>query len=254
MLRVKWLEGEAEGYTDLLPDDVLSPIPATVLIHNVIGPRGGSYLAKCRTNQIDANIDLDYNAFAHFNDNHEMERGTMRLAIRDGQPFEMHWKSPEGSFARVRAELIFEPGKSLTEFDIDQIKNNGSSPTETLQLINARRGQGNFRANLQIRWSGQCALTGITHDAILRASHIKPWATCKPRERIDSSNGFLLAAHVDALFDKYLITFGKEGQLIWSSSVSDADQEALALPKKLRLELSSEEKRYLTYHNQVASM
>lgn len=208
-------------------------------------------MAKCRITRTDANIDLDYEFFASFNQSRQMQLGIMRLIIRKDQSFEVYWKDPEKNFARAIAKVIFEPGRSLAEFDVEKIRNSKSNPTEILQLINARRGQGNFRAKLQMRWNGQCALTGITNDTILRASHIKPWAECKGKERLDPNNGLLLAAHVDALFDQYLITFGKEGELIWSSIVSDSDREALALPEKLSVELKAEEKRYLMHHNQA---
>jgi hypothetical protein len=58
--------------------------------------------------------------------------------------------------------------------DIDAIQRRDElSPTGKKQLIDARRGQGRFRAGVFKRWRG-CAVTGCTVPEVLRASHIKP--------------------------------------------------------------------------------
>lgn len=252
MLCIKWLEGESNGFTDILPDSVLSPGPPAVIVHNVRGPRAGNKIAKCGVSHTGTDIDLDYEAFASFNRSQNMLLGIMRVITRDGEPIEVHWKSlEEKKFRPVEVKIDFKLGLSLIQFDLNEIKKRVENPTERLQFINARIGQGEFRAKLHMRWNGECALTKIANDMILRASHIKPWAECERNERLDPNNGLLLAAHVDALFDQHLITFGEEGQLIWSSRVSVSDRNALALPKKLCLNLRAEEKRYLMHHNRV---
>jgi len=44
-------------------------------------------------------------------------------------------------------------------------------------------------------WQGRCPLTGISDPALLRASHIVPWAECETdAQRLDVHNGLLLAA------------------------------------------------------------
>jgi hypothetical protein len=251
MLLIKWLEGESEGFTDVLPDSVLSPESTGALVHNVKGPRRGFALAKCRISQTVAGIDLDYEPFAPFNWPRNMLLGTMRITTVDGGPNEVYWRNLDEDFASAKVEIDFRPGITLAQFDISQVRRSVSDPTERLQLINARIGQGKFRANLQVRWNGKCALTEIANDTILRASHIKPWAQCDQNERLDQNNGLLLAAHVDALFDQYLITFTDSGKLIWSSEISISDRSALSLPDKLCMKLTTEEKRYLQIHNQA---
>ena len=47
----------------------------------------------------------------------------------------------------------------------------------------------------------------------LVARHAKPWRDCKPAEKINARNGLLLAAHLDALFDKFLITFDEDWKI-----------------------------------------
>src|ERR1700730_15635390 len=43
------------------------------------------------------------------------------------------------------------------------------------------------------------------------------------QERLDPENGILLAAHIDALFDRGLITFLDDGAMLISKRVSDHD-------------------------------
>ncbi len=65
--------------------------------------------------------------------------------------------------------------------------------TEAERLVVQRIGQDIFREGLMAYWAGRCPLTGITEPALLRASHIKPWARCETdTERLDVHNGLLL--------------------------------------------------------------
>lgn len=75
------------------------------------------------------------------------------------------------------------------------------TPTEKQQISNARRGQGLFRARVELIERG-CRLTGVVDRAHLGASHIKPWRACTNTERLDGHNGLLLAPHIDHLFDR----------------------------------------------------
>ena len=74
--------------------------------------------------------------------------------------------------------------------------------TETERWAVQRVGQDMFRGALLDYWQGRCCVTGLEVPALLRASHIKPWASCdSDEERLDVFNGLLLAPHLDALFD-----------------------------------------------------
>lgn len=56
-------------------------------------------------------------------------------------------------------------------------------------VIQARRGQGKFRANVEAI-ERCCRLTGVSNPTLLIASHIKPWRLCKTaEERLDGANG-----------------------------------------------------------------
>mgnify|MGYP005758311803 CR=1 FL=1 len=96
------------------------------------------------------------------------------------------------------------------------------SSTEAVREVVQRVGQDIFRRSLIEYWGGRCAVTGLDVVEVLRASHIKPWADCEnDAERLDVFNGLLLAPHLDALFDRGLVTFSDEGQLLRSPQLSD---------------------------------
>jgi len=97
--------------------------------------------------------------------------------------------------------------------DLDDIAHRDLTPTDRQTLALARVGQGKFRSDVMRLWGkGEvCALTGIDLPEMLIASHIKPWRDSDDRERLDPANGLLLAAHVDKLFDRYLLSFRAEG-------------------------------------------
>ena len=91
-------------------------------------------------------------------------------------------------------------------------------------------GQEIFRKALMDYWNGACPLTGITDPALLRASHIVPWAECETDSlRLDVYNGFLLSSLWDSAFDAGLITFSAEGVPIASTKLSADGFRALRL-------------------------
>ncbi|MBT0671777.1 HNH endonuclease [Novosphingobium profundi] len=87
--------------------------------------------------------------------------------------------------------------------------------TRKLQLVQARRGQGVFKANVRLN-EKCCRLTGVSDPHFLIASHIKPWRDCSDQEKLDGCNGLLLSPHVDRLFDRGLISFDNDGTVLKS--------------------------------------
>ena len=140
------------------------------------------------------------------------------------------------------------PSESQEMRDLEEIRNDKRISETTRQaLINARQGQGEFRADLEKRWNGLCAVTACGISAMLRASHIKPWSKSSNRDRLNPANGILLAAHLDALFDCGLVSFADDGMMLVSTPVAD-DLSQFNLPGKLRREPTKDEKRFLDYH------
>jgi hypothetical protein len=80
--------------------------------------------------------------------------------------------------------------------EIDRIRTSDIAATEKQQLINARRGQGNFRQNL-INVQSECRLIHVNNNKLLIASHIKPWRDSTDTEKLDGNNGLLLSPHID---------------------------------------------------------
>lgn len=125
--------------------------------------------------------------------------------------------------------------------------------TEAERWVVQRVGQDMFRGALLDYWQSRCCVTGLAVTQLLRASHIKPWASCSTdAERLDVFNGLLLAPHLDALFDAGLMTFAPDGQAVWSPALSDSARDILGVSDIAKLEgLQPQHETYLTFHRTV---
>lgn len=120
--------------------------------------------------------------------------------------------------------------------------------TQKRQLVLARRGQGIFKANVRLNESG-CRVTGVKDPRLLIASHIKPWARCSDREKLDGCNGLLLSPHVDRMFDRGLITFADDGALIVSPELDIAVLASWGIAEDANVgTFMPEQAAYLEYH------
>ena len=122
--------------------------------------------------------------------------------------------------------------------------------TEAERLVVQRVGQTLFRAALLDFWQGRCCVTGLDVAELLRASHIKPWASCESdNERLDVFNGLLLSPTMDALFDAGLMTIGEGGTVLLSSFLSaDAVAALVMQPPGPIKGLRPQHAGYLRYH------
>lgn len=159
------------------------------------------------------------------------------------------------TFARVDAyvpvsDLAHAPlSLSMIDDDLRSIARLPVDATTRQRLVEARLGQGRFRADVLREWNGACAVTG-THllDAV-RASHVKPWRWSDNAARLDAANGLALVATLDALFDAGLISFSDDGAMMVSSRVESAEREALLLTdKRLCRPPSAEQAVFLAFH------
>ena len=143
---------------------------------------------------------------------------------------------------------------SLLEKELEALAP-GTRGTEIERLVRQRIGQQSYRSAMMDYWGGACAVTGISIPEVLRASHAKPWAEClSDEERLNVFNGFLLSANLDALFDRFLISFENSGKLITSPKISLEQREALGLHKSLSLRWIAEEHlEYLEHHRKEFS-
>lgn len=141
--------------------------------------------------------------------------------------------------------------EELAKFPANSIEN-----TEIERIVRQRIGQNTFRSAMLNYWGGACAVTGIALPEVLRASHAKPWADCiSDVERLDVFNGFILSANMDALFDRFLITFDDTGKIMVSSRVSQDQCDALGLKSDLCLRwIVQEHLFYLHYHRSLFAL
>ncbi len=120
--------------------------------------------------------------------------------------------------------------------------------TQKEQLIQARIGQGAFRDALLDHWQSRCCVTDCAIRPVLRASHIKPWRASSNSERLDRFNGLLLVANVDALFDRFLISFSDTGEMLIGSGIDRDDLIALGCDPDRRIAVTAGHSPYLEWH------
>lgn len=136
------------------------------------------------------------------------------------------------------------------EVDLEAIlADHSKSETERLAAVAVRLGQGQFRADLEREFEGACAVTGLTILSALRASHIVPWRHSTDEERLDPKNGLLLSANLDALFDRFMITFRPDGKLRVSQSIGPDDLEMLGPLQDLQCTPCQRRAAFLRVHN-----
>lgn len=141
-----------------------------------------------------------------------------------------------------------EPGIDLAE-DLVALAHMGGDVTSREALVLARVGQGAFRTAVLSAWGRRCAVTGVTTEAAIRASHIKPWRDSTDAERLDPENGLPLVATLDALFDARLISFSADGSAVVSDQLGHDDRHRLGV-ERIRLSRPPGEAtaRYLEHH------
>lgn len=118
-----------------------------------------------------------------------------------------------------------------------EFSNGASGETTRNALVAARLGQGKFREALDEIWGLRCALSSLSKRELLRASHIKPWFASNNFERLDPYNGLLLSVGYDAAFDKLLITFDQNGDVVFAPDFAQADANVVGIEPRGRLRL-----------------
>lgn len=120
--------------------------------------------------------------------------------------------------------------------------------TEKEQIIQARVGQGRFRANL-LKDCPFCPITQVSDERLLIASHIKPWKYATNTERLDYKNGFMLTPTYDRLFDQGLISFDSNKTMLISPWLKQMTCQQLGLAEKIFPQLPiNGRQNYLEFH------
>lgn len=201
-----------------------------------------------------------------------MQAGAYRLGLSDarvgsriGEEFELSACQGEGGWGacfdvdgyvrlhRILARVV-SISRALHQDGMQEFQaRTGAMPdaTEVMREVRQRVGQDVFRKTLIGYWGGRCAVTGLDLVDVLRASHIKPWADCATdAERLDVFNGLLLAPHLDALFDKGLITFSDDGRMVHSTLLDEARMRCLGIAELAihRVPFIDKHLPYLAWH------
>ena len=116
-------------------------------------------------------------------------------------------------------------------------------------VVKLRVNQNAFR-NLLLNKFEHCALCKVNQPELLVASHIKPWRNSSPEEKLDRDNGFLMCPNHDLLFDRGLISFDDDGNILISSKLTKESRDSLGIKDDLKIQLSERNKEYLQYHRE----
>ena len=119
-------------------------------------------------------------------------------------------------------------------------------------IIQARVGQGRFRANVQ-GVERACRVTKVERLEHLVASHTKPWRDSTNEERLDGENGLLLTPTIDHLFDKGFISFEDKGGLIVSPVADVGSLTRMGIDPKARTNVgvfSEGQRSFLDFHRE----
>ncbi|MCA8162021.1 HNH endonuclease [Burkholderia cepacia] len=133
--------------------------------------------------------------------------------------------------------------------DIGARHPNPDQATTRQALVQARMGQGRYRAGLLSLWGGACAVTGCSVGTLLIASHAMAWADSNDDQRLDPANGLPLIANLDRLFDNHLIAFEPDtGDMLVSDVLSKKDRALVGVPARLRKKPTKRQAVYLRHH------
>lgn len=137
--------------------------------------------------------------------------------------------------------------------------NSRNDPATIKCMAKVRTRQAKFRGLLMNEARGKCMVTGVAREELLVASHILPFSYCLKNKNAlklvyDKDNGLLLAAHVDAFFDAFLISFDAEtGELVRAPGVDEALLKTFGInPASTRIAekfLTKTRRRNLQWHN-----
>lgn len=135
--------------------------------------------------------------------------------------------------------------------DIQYIEQSNLINEETkTTMIEVRIGQSNYRSALVNYWKG-CSVTNCQTFEILISSHIKSYKDCQNlEEKYDLFNGLLLTPNYDKLFDRFLISFDNQGDILVSKSLSDDDLRILSISKTASIRKDKLIEKHLFYLKQ----
>lgn len=117
-------------------------------------------------------------------------------------------------------------------------------------IVKQRIGQGKWRKYLIEQNGCKCQLCEINMEELLIASHIKEYSVCdkNTKEHLELKNGLLLCANHDKLFDRNLISFDSNGEIIISDEIRKSNYQILAINIFLKISTKLFDEKYMSYH------
>ena len=162
-------------------------------------------------------------------------RGVLYREIKNNRNFK---KIDDGIFA-----LLDYDEKNLL------INEENGINTEKKSIVTTRIKQDELR-NIALKKLEFCPFTKINDKRLLIVSHIKPWAFSNNKERLDINNVFLFTPLYDKLFDKGLISFTNNKQLLISKELSLRNKNNIGIVDNQIIDLLPilGRENYLEYH------
>ncbi|MHB9315005.1 HNH endonuclease [Fusobacterium polymorphum] len=148
---------------------------------------------------------------------------------------------------KIGLDLFNLVNKSVIDEIESEVNSLSLKGKERVVFVKARVNQSIFREHLLKKYH-TCCLCKVENQALLIASHIKPWAASNADEKLDVENGLLLCPNHDALFDGGFITFDNDGKIVISSRLSQIDRTFTNVIPTMKINLSEKNKEYLEYH------
>lgn len=139
--------------------------------------------------------------------------------------FHEDWES-YGYESERKLQLLFDSPLSALEPEPTEVTLNKTrgvqvpNITESEATVKVRIGQNFFRETILANYERRCCITGNPIPELLVASHILPWSKC-PEHRLNPCNGLCLGRTQDTAFDRGLITFNDDYQLVISKYLRD---------------------------------
>ena len=128
------------------------------------------------------------------------------------------WKSFMSDSEKISAEseaVFYKLIASKQTISSESSVISSTKPTESIREVRVRHVQGFFRKSVLVSYNYQCAISGLKLTELVIASHIIPWSVDVTR-RADPTNGIALNALYDKAFDKGLIAFDDDLNVILS--------------------------------------
>ena len=233
LIGVRWTDRESKRYMDVLRSEwFATPGAVAEITHDVLGPKGGLYRARCQLLVRDTVADLDYEPFADFNLRQGMYLGLLRLHFEPGKremPIRVEWRySGRKTFSsRVTAELVRYPLPPLPPYKPKL----GAVKTSTSQVLE-RPGQVRFRSTLMIAYRGRCCISGCPVSEALEGAHIDRFCGASSDH---PQNGLLLRQDLHSLFDAGLLAVDPDTLIVHFAARTLTWAEYAALNGKARL-------------------